>query len=226
MASTLLQLKTRARELSDMEDSLFVSESELTSYINQSSLELYDLLVASFEDYYLDVTADTLVASGQDSIAVPTNLYKLRGVDHLISSDKWQDLQPFSFQDRNASNQSLVQPSYYGTSGLRYRLQGSTIKLMPSDQASGTYRIWYVPKMSQMVVDADTLPDHLDAWDEYVVVDAAIKMLQKEESSTSALDGMKANLKKRIEAMSRNRDSAHPEVILPSSKPDFFWWGY
>lgn len=227
MASTLLQLKTRARELSDMEDSLFISDSELTSYINQSALELYDLLVASFEDYYLDVSANLTVASGQDSITVPANLYKLRGVDYLVggSGDQWQDLKPFSFQDRNTANSNLVQPGYYSTTGIRYRLQASTIKLTPADQASGTYRVWYVPKMTQMTLDTDTLPDHLDAWDEYVVVDAAIKMLQKEESSTSALDNMKANLKKRIEGMSRNRDSAHPEVILPSHRPDFWWWG-
>lgn len=225
MASTLLQLKTRARELSDMEDSLFISDSELTSYVNQSSLELYDLLVGSFEDYYLSQTANTAVASGEDTIALPSDFYKLRGVDYLISGDQWQDLKPFSFQERNQANVNLVQPGYYNTTGVRYRLQGSNVKLTPADKAEGTYRVWYVPKLTLMSSDSDTLPDYMEAWDEYVVVDAAIKMLQKEESSTSALDQMKVNLKKRIEAMAKNRDSAHPEVILPSSRPDFYWLG-
>jgi len=223
MASTLLQLKDRSRQLSDMEDSNFISDEELTNYINQSALELYDLLVATFEDYYINDSNETTLTSGQDSISVPADFYKLRGVDFKISADRWVDLKPFSFQDRNEPLQPLLSSRL--DTGVKYRLQGNSVVISPTNKAEGTYKLWYVPKMTQMTINTDTLPAYLEPWDEYVVVDAAIKMLQKEESSTTAVSAMKDSLKKRIEAMAHNRDAAHPEVILPSSRRDFWWWG-
>ena len=72
-----------------MENSLFVKDSELTSYINNSIAELHDLLIQSYgDDYYVETVSFNGV-SGQIDYALPngTNysaapkFYKLRGVD-------------------------------------------------------------------------------------------------------------------------------------------------
>lgn len=55
--------------------------------------------------------------------------------------------------------------------------------------------------------------DGVSGWLEYVVTDAAIKMLQKEESDTSVLQFQKAALIKRIEAAAENRDAGNPATI-------------
>jgi hypothetical protein len=55
--------------------------------------------------------------------------------------------------------------------------------------------------------------DGVSGWLEYVVTDAAIKMLQKEESDTSTLQFQKAALIKRIEAAGENRDAGSPATI-------------
>jgi hypothetical protein len=63
-----------------------------------------------------------------------------------------------------------------------------------------------------LVLDADTF-DGISGWEEYIVVDAAIKMLNKEESDVGVLSKEKDRLVLRITAASANRDIAEPEPI-------------
>lgn len=226
MSVTFAQLRERARNRADMTGSLFVSEAELGDYVNASAQELYDVLVASFQDYYLSVTANTTLTVGQDSITLPTDFYKLRGIDRLLDgSSEWQTLQPFSFAERNDRQGMVGLTSYvYTDSGIRYRIQSNTVKLTPADDCAGTYRVWYIPRMPLLVNDSDSF-DGINGWEDYVVVDAAIKMLMKEESSTTGLERQKTALLKRIQDMSVQRDSGSPEVIVASgNRSSVMWW--
>ncbi len=66
--------------------------------------------------------------------------------------------------------------------------------------------------MQQLLKDTDIL-DGVSGWTEYVIVDAAIKALEKEESDTSALQIRKQMLKQRIEESAMNRDAGQPDTI-------------
>lgn len=221
MTVTFAQLKERARQRADMEGSGFVTDDEFGVFVQDSAAELYDILVASFQDYYLQVTSPISVA-GSDEIPVPAELYKLRGVDRQEGT-RWVSIDPFSFAERNDRAASAVPLSYYTTdSGIRYRVQGGVVKLTPADQADGIYRLWFVPLMPQLAADSDVFDDQ-NRWADYVVVDAAIKALQKEESSTTALERQKQALLKRIEDMSKARDAGGPEVVLPVGRR-LDWW--
>jgi len=51
---TLSQLRTRCKQQADMENSTFISDTELNNYINESIEELRDILIKNFgEDYYV-----------------------------------------------------------------------------------------------------------------------------------------------------------------------------
>ena len=50
---SLTELRTLTRQRADMENSQFVTDTELTRYLNNSWGELYNLIVENFnEDYY------------------------------------------------------------------------------------------------------------------------------------------------------------------------------
>ena len=98
---------------------------------------------------------------------------------------------------------------------MRYRLQGSTLKLIPSDNAGGQYQIWYTPLPATLSSDSDEIEEG-NGWSELVVVDAAIKCLQKEESSTTELMKIKSDLVKRVVDMAAKRDSGKPKKIIDS----------
>jgi hypothetical protein len=210
MSTTLLNMRERVRARADMKNSSFVEDDELTQYINSSYQELYDLLVASFEDYYTATPLSINITSG-NSFDLPVDFYKLRGVDGKLDNNNFFTLQPFNFAERNVNRQGLgiINSNIWYT---QYRIVGNKILITPEDNATGNYRLWYIPRCPILVSDIDTL-DGINGWEEYVVVDAARKCLAKEESDTSGLVQDKEMLRKRIEAMAARRDAGMPKTI-------------
>lgn len=224
MATTLTlgDLRQRVRERADMEGSQFVTDAELTGYINQSAYELYDLLVLRYGADYFATSTNITTTGLTDSFALPTDFYKLLGVDlQLSGQDQWTSVRPFMFAERNRYPHQAV-ASFAGFTPCRYRLFGSNLKLMPTPTAGQVYRVWYVPRWTELEADSDTL-DGVSGWTEYVIVDAAIKCLIKEESDPSALMAVKGGLEKRIEAAADNRDIAHPQRVQDVAAGDFAW---
>ena len=308
----LSQLRTASRQRADMVNSTFISDAELSSYINASYFELYDLLVQKYgNDYYMKEYSFQLQGN-VSRYDLPDDFFKLLGVDLEISSgpDGYVSLRPFTLAERNRYSTANVQ-TWIGVTNLRYRLSGNKLWFTPSPQTGQTIRIWYVPRLAELVdevtltvaaqpvtgdyitigatvltegaewsiglnptltatsitsainaagiddvtatqngtvitlvqagtselvlsvgnnvptVGASTrlqlsaasvgpgslVADGISGWLEYVVTDAAIKMLQKEESDTSTLQFQKAALIKRIEAAGENRDAGSPATI-------------
>jgi hypothetical protein len=189
---TLLDLRTESRQRSNQENSTFVTDTELNAYINASAAELYDLLVGKFEDYFT-VSEDFSISSG-NTWTLPSNFYKLRGLD-FDANGTFQVIRPFTFAERMS------------TQSRSYRVVGDDLIIMPETSAPGNYRLWWIPRMTQMSADTDQLRGVMD-FDEYVIVDAAMKCLLKEESDISALMAMKEGLKQRINSMAANRDAS------------------
>lgn len=210
MSITLAQLKSQSRDRADMTNSQFVSDSELVNYINGSIAELHDLLIAAYDnDYYItEYTFNTV--SGTDSYALPNDFYKLRGIDSKIGTDQWFTLQPFNFNERNSKN-DLVAYLAYGNN-FRYRIIGSEVVFSPVPQGIYNIKLWYIPVATKLTSDSDTLND-INQFSEYVIVDAAIKMANKEEADVSVLAAQKAELKRRIEVMAQNRNADKSESI-------------
>ena len=64
--------------------------------------------------------------------------------------------------------------------------------------------------------------DGVSGWEEYIVIDAAIKCLQKEESDVSVLMSQKSAIAKRIEAAAENRDAGEPSKVTDVSNYESF----
>jgi hypothetical protein len=221
---SLGELKTATRQRADMVNSTFVSDDELTSYINQSLYELYDLLIQKYGNDYFVANPYTFVTDGvSDSYTLPKNFYKLLGVDLSLSNspDSFVTIKPFNFAERNRYAAPNFQ-SFYGITNLRYRLRGSKIWFTPIAEANQTMRIWYIPSMTVLADDSD-VTDGVSGWTEYVIVDAAIKCMQKEESDVSVLALQKAALIQRIEAAAENRDAGFPKTISDVSFSQYEW---
>lgn len=225
---TASDLKLRTRQRADMENSEFVSDSELLFYINNSYAELYDILVSKFEDYYVKNPPYEFSITGSNYTAtLPTDFYKLRGLDRSASGGSdWYTIHPFQFEQRNDNRSRFIYRALYPDA--RYRIYGNQLIIVPNDMASGNYRLWYVPKYTPLVLDSDTV-DGVNGWEEYIVIDAAIKCLQKEESDVSTLMAQKQMLMQRIQNMATNRDAGAPERVTDTTLSyvfnDFFYYG-
>ncbi len=322
---TLAELRTAARQRADMVHSQFVSDDELTSYVNASYFELYDLLVQKYgNDYFVSESSFPLV-SGTAKYGLPADFYKLLGVDLQVSGgdDGYVSLRPFTMAERN--RHASAAGNWLGVSSLRYRISGNDLWFTPTPDGGQQVRLWYVPRLarlidqttltvadpiagdfvtiggvatltagtqwtitagnnpataasiaaainaagivdvsatsngpvvtlvqddaadlaltvggttigasarlqfsSPMLSNGSQVADGISGWLEYVVTDAAIKMLQKEESDTTLLLAQKGALIRRIESAAENRDAGSPARVsdtqLGGGWP--YGWGY
>jgi len=238
--TTLGTIRTQATQRADMENSQFVSTSEWNSYINASYQELYDLLVQKYGNNYAAAPFYTFVTDGTsdqyalpdgsatyklpDGVTTASAFYKMLGVDLVIGGGTPQyslTIKPFQIAERNRWAWPNMQ-ALYGLVNLRYRIHGNNIWLIPKAGANQTIRLIYIPRLTALVNDADVV-DGVSGWEEYIVVDAAIKAMQKEESDISALMAQKAALIARIEAAAENRDAGSPATVSDSRGADYEW---
>lgn len=208
--TTLGTVRLAAQRRADMENSAFLSTSEWNAAINASYEELYGLLAQKFGNDYFVAAPYSIATDGvNDAFALPADFFKLLGVDLQWPSmpTGWLTLQPFTFSERNRYALPNLQ-GFLGATNLRYRLRGPNVLFSPLPAAGQNLRLWYAPRLTALVNDADTL-DLVNGWEEYIVVDAARKALEKEESYEGAQvqAAAKAALIARLEAEAENRDA-------------------
>lgn len=224
---SLGQLRLMSQQRADRVNSNFVTVPEWNTYINQSSFELYDLLVTVYEDYFLQTPYQFTTTGNTVQYALPNDFYKLMGVDIGLDSttNAWVTLKKFDFIARNRFVYPNITSTFLGVFNLQYRLMGNTLYFIPTPASGQIVRVWYVPKLVQLLEDTDILSG-ISGWTEYVIVDAAIKALQKEESDVAVLMMQKQALKTRIEESSMNRDAGQPDTISNTRTWGERWGGY
>lgn len=230
---SLSQIRLQAKQRADRVNSQFVTDPEWNTYINQAMFELYDLLVTVYEDYFIATpvkfTADgnTFLYPMPNGLVTFTNgvdgttqfiappYYKLIGVDLALNTavNAWVTINKFNFIDRNNFVFPNTASTIYGVFNLQYRLMGNYIEFVPTPSAGQSIRIWYIPRLTQLLKDTDTTSQGISGWIEYVIVRAAKYALDKEETDTTILTQELVFLKGRVEESASNRDAGQPDKI-------------
>lgn len=223
---SLFELRLRSQQRADRVNSTFVSTSEWNNYINQSYFELYDLLVDTYEDYYLKSYQFTTDGTN-NTYALPADFYKAMGVDIGLatSNNARVTVKKFEFIGRNRYVYPNITSTFLGVFNLEYRIMGGNIMLIPTPSSGQIMTLWYIPRLTMLLADSD-LADGISGWTEYIITDAAIKALQKEESDTSVLMMQKQALIKRIEDSAMNRDAGQPDCISNTRTWGERWGAY
>jgi hypothetical protein len=210
---SLGQIRLMSQQRADMVNSQFVSTSEWNLYINQAAFELYDLLVTEYEDYFMKSPL-LITTTGSQQYTLPNDFYKLLGVDLGLANNTtaWITLKQFQFIERNRYVYPQINSTFFGVFNLQYRLMGNTLFFIPTPSAGQFMQIWYIPKLTQLLADTDILTG-ISGWGEYVIVDAAIRAMQKQDNDVSVLAGQKMMLIKRIEESAMARDAGQPSRI-------------
>ena len=194
---TLLDLRNACKDRADMQNSNFITDDEWNRYINSAAKELYEILILKGLQY--TTTTDTISLNGtDDTYDLPSNFFKLVGVDHNINNETYP-MEEYTFQNRNLYNQQNTQRY------LRYRLVGEDMIRFNPKPSAQEITIWYDPVLATLSDDTDTL-NGVNGWEEYVIVRSALWAKVKEESETGDLKQDIAFLRDRIETAAENRD--------------------
>ena len=212
MASTLLQLRTRALDACDMTNSGFavttVGTGAVDEQINASLARLYDLILD--HDYEAAIISSALSFIGAVADC-PTDFYKVIKVIWEESSESWYPLSPMSFHNmdvdrRNGgtvTDNSLLKYKHW----VAYRSAEAPpvyqfknqILLSNTPLSGGTFRLYYAPILRKMTADIDVLPILIPmSWEDYIVYDVAAYLLGREESDPSTRIMMREQAKQAI----------------------------
>lgn len=200
---TLLQLRTECRQRTEMEGSAFVSDAELTRYVNQSIAKLYGKLVRARGEHYYRTTNATATIAGGATVDLPTNFFKLMGVDVYLSG-VWRAIDPMDWSQR-ARYQNANSGAWAYDTEVVYDFTGNKLAILPLPTAAYPVNIHYLPHATELALDADVF-DGINGWEAYAVADASIAMLGKEEGDTRALMAELAGMDKLIDELANSRD--------------------
>lgn len=208
----LTQMIADARALADMQSTSaqqYITDTELTENINYAWCELYDLLIDSGGQEYFMSSQVIPVVTNQSVYTLNPDFYRILGVDCNLNSNQAITLQPYLFSERN-----LYKSVYAGGWGVDYNLRyrvvgGSNIEFIPIPLNTVSLTVWYIP--APPVLTVLSTPDGVSGWEQYIVVDAAIQCLLKEESDVTMLMARKEGLRQRILANAPYRDASRAE---------------
>lgn len=236
---SLYELRLRCQQRADRVNSQFVTTTEWNYFINNAMLELYDILIDAYEDYFkapdacfqvngtdMNYPLPNGVLSFDDNNGTPfvaKPFYKMLGVDLALNTanNAYVTVYRYNFIDRNRYVYPNSNGTIYGVFNLQYRIIGDSINFIPTPSAGQTIRLQYAPRLKALLADNDLTTIGFSGWLEYVIARAAKYALDKEESDTSKLDAEILYLKQRIESASQGRDIGQPDTISDVQTP----WG-
>lgn len=222
--STLTQLIARARSRADMPLAGFVTDTDVTNWLNEGIQLLHERMAMAFaENYVLSTTTITLIP-GQEIYALPTDFFKLYGIDYQIGQYTYS-LLPYMFPERNMYKAANQQSLALGGVPPRYNIRNTSISILPIPIVGTTITVHYAPQATALVAPSDsyTVPD---GWERYVILYAAKQMLMKEESSVVDISREIAAQDQQLDEIIANRDSGAPKQVVDMDYVNLYpLWG-
>lgn len=217
-------VRAMAQARADLVNSQFISIPEWNSYISNSQKDMQNFLTEKYGDDYLIADPYSYTTSTSQSYPLPADFYKLILAEVALNAgdpNSWVTIRQYNRIQQNLYNFPNIY-TFYGVTNLRYRLTGSNIYLIPTPQAGTTFRIWYVPRPKILMADTDII-DGISGYEEFVIIDAARKARQKQESDTTELTNECLFYKQRIAEAAANRNVSEPQTISDSRVRNFAW---
>jgi len=180
---TRAQLVARVRQRADVQNDPHVDAAEVIDLINEKITRVWDLLVMAAPPDYYTTDLEYTTASAQETYDLPPDFYKVRRV--------WQVLG------------TRVKPLDYVDDSQRHFYEPPT--------GGETARLRYIQCAPTLDDDADTF-DGVNGWEELIVLDAAIDIVNKQERNPAALLERRAGEERRIQGMAF-RDAGAPGKI-------------
>lgn len=240
---TLADLRLLAYRYADMDGTTqsdeLCSVDEVNRYVNSALGAFNDNVVRLDVKFYLTSSLFT-VPQGSNSFqlpqqyvnstgngSAPINFMTSMGLDRsgdgsgspqsMFTVHRLKD-----WGARNAGHNSFWTPAFRPQ--VRYDILGNTITLFPALNAPGVYNLWWYPDAPTLVSDNDWV-DGQRYWCDFIAVNAAIRMKQKQESDTTALENWQQQIISRMEIMGADRDFSEPRMTGRSDHGEDGWNG-
>lgn len=232
------ELEQRVRERADMVDSQFVTSGEIQRMLEAAWQELYSIMVASGEDLFLrraqitssaasvliteqgdfiaNENGDIIIVGGVVPVASYINLPAQVKAFRLLRHQDGARLRKATLHDLEnvQSSTSRGKPQLYRLE-MDPRNDYLRIELYPVPDTSYVFDLFYVPALSlKEFLASSYVSIPVRGWDEYMVLTAAAKARDKEESDIGNIMKEREILVERIRADLVPFDKSEPDTVL------------
>ena len=190
----------------------FIDAGSVAVYVNAELAVLWDALISANEDYCIKhLTIEVL--SDTEDYSLPSDFYKFRKVFPILSGKRRRRLKKFDL-NRLGESDSLAAILTSRIEETEYRISGNRLWLHPKPTNVAELEMWYIPQFDPIL----NLGDKIDfrypvGWEQYVIEGVAARLLEKEESDSSAQIRRQEKILQRITVMAEDRDVGEPHVM-------------
>jgi len=163
MSVTTEQLIVLAKEGADLTNVAdYVTNPTWLSWLQNGVNELHRFVTNKFKKTYYR-TYDFTLAAGESQVTLPTNFWRLSGLDIDADTPRRREVRPFNFAERNRYRQNSTRDLSTFANDRFYNLVGSSIlKIQAEEQAAGNYRLYYTPKPRTLLLVRSIVMDFGD----------------------------------------------------------------
>lgn len=213
---TLTNLLSDIRQRTNLENSTFVTDTELTEYLNQELAELWTRLFLSEGQPHQRLSQIIAVTAGTTLYSLNADFYAAQEVTAslggaVISLHPFMPLEHAYLQSAGASG--AIGP-------VCYRIQAAQIEFLPASQAF-TATVYYTPACPRLVSGSDTF-DGYNGYEMAAVHGACATALAKAARDPSFYLGQRERTYALIDAASARRDNSHPERVQDVMTPGYW----
>jgi hypothetical protein len=208
---TLAEMRAEVRQRADIENSEHVSDTEINRYLNQSWARLWNKVTQLDPVTFMDMQHVVTSAGVQEYELFPFWRIADAGVLRMNASFREAVRMNRMRPEEMAlfANEDGGPPRVYRV----YASDGSDqLQVFPAPDGVYQIRVHFIPPPQQLLEDTQSF-DGRAGWEEYVVLDATIKCLLKEESDASAHASEREALWVDIMAAVRTPDISSPDVV-------------
>lgn len=193
----------------------FMPDTEVIDNVNTSIGKWWDLVQGTtFAGQFNRNPWNITTVQGQSLYSLAPNFARQLSVDaYIVGNLTPISASPYQEENRNLWGNLTFTGWVYGQPIL-YQIQGQNISFRPFPQGSQTVTVNYIAT-APTVSSSDDCFDSINAWEEFIVLDAAIKCALKDGQLDliQTLQGLKEEERQRILAAAPMRDQGSPEQI-------------
>lgn len=209
MTVALSVLRTRTRQRADQVQSNYVADSEVDAYINEALRAVHYEMTCS--GLFPEESSTDITATGAASYALP-ELVSVLSVER-VSGNTYVPMR--RIEKPEVPGMRSIASGVAVLYDISWSLRAApSLRLFPKP-SSGTYTVRYIPPVTALSADGDTVYAG-SGWDELIVVSAAIKCIRRENGITQGLEDEKKELLIRLQREAVARDWTYANRITPT----------
>ena len=169
------------RQKADLENSKFVTDEEIKSYLDLAFSNLYNIIVDTNQDFFINKI--DFVAENHP-VQLPLDCYKLRALDYFYANNNYfTSARPVGFMQRQREQDSILRPYTWKDESdgpVRYSLRGRELKIFLNGLDEVPAILWYIPKPKK-IGEGASLPT---GWENYLIHSACLDARIKQDTSS------------------------------------------